>query len=283
MYTKLISTPELAAHLDDPSLVIIDVRHDLAQPDLGESQYRAGHIPGARFGHMDRDLSAAKTGKNGRHPLPTPEAAAALFGRLGIDASKQVVAYDAGGGMYAPRLWWMLRWLGHGAVAVLDGGIGKWMREGRPVTTKLPEMRPAAFPIRKTERFVSAADVLASLRDRSLKLVDARGAERFRGEMEVIDPVAGHIPGAVNRPYTENVEADGTFKSPEELRAELAAVVGDTAPARVVNTCGSGVSACHNLLAMEIAGIGGTTLYPGSWSEWIADSSRPIATGPESG
>src|SRR5215831_3240664 len=194
MFTKLISTSELAAHLDDPAFVIVDVRHDLAQPDtLGESQYRAGHIPGARFAHMDRDLSAAKTGKNGRHPLPTPEAAAALFGRLGVDASKQVVAYDAGGGMYAPRLWWMLRWLGHDAVAVLDGGIGKWMREGRPVTTKLPEMRPAAFPIQKTERPVSAADVLASLRDRSLKLVDARGAERFRGENEVIDPVAGHI------------------------------------------------------------------------------------------
>jgi len=283
MFTKLISTSELAAHLEDPAFVIVDVRHDLAQPDLGESQYRVGHIPGARFAHMDRDLSAAKTGKNGRHPLPTPEAAAALFGRLGIDASKQVVAYDAGGGMYAPRLWWMLRWLGHDAVAVLDGGIGKWMREGRPVTTKVPEMRPASLPIRKTERPVSAADVLASLRDRSLRLVDARGAERFRGENEVIDPVAGHIPGAVNRPYTENVKADGTFKSPAELRAELAAVVGDSAPAKVVNTCGSGVSACHNLLAMEIAGIGGTTLYPGSWSEWIADPSRPIATGPESG
>jgi thiosulfate/3-mercaptopyruvate sulfurtransferase len=283
MYTKLISTSELAAHLDDLAFVIVDVRHDLAQPELGESQYRAGHIPGARFAHMDRDLAAAKTGKNGRHPLPTPDAAAALFGRLGIDASKQVVAYDAGGGMYAPRLWWMLRWLGHDAVAVLDGGIGKWMREGRPVTTQVPEMRPASFPIRKTERPLSAADVLASLRDRSLKLVDARGAERFRGENEVIDPVAGHIPGAINRPYTENVKPDGTFKSPEELRTELAAVVGGTAPAKVVNTCGSGVSACHNLLAMEVAGIGGTTLYPGSWSEWIADPSRPIATGPESG
>jgi len=283
MYTKLISTAELAAHLDDPSFVIVDVRHDLAQPDLGESQYRTGHIPGARFAHMDRDLSAAKTGKNGRHPLPTPEAAAALFGRLGIDGSKQVVAYDAGGGMYAPRLWWMLRWLGHDAVAVLDGGIGKWVREVRPVTTQVPEMRPVGFPIRNVEHPVSAADVLASLRDRSLKLVDARGAERFRGEMEVIDPVAGHIPGAVNRPYTENVKADGTFKSPEELRAALAAVVGDTAPSKVVNVCGSGVSACHNLLAMEIAGIGGTTVYPGSWSEWIADPSRPIATGAEPG
>ena len=142
MYTTLISTSELAAHLDDPALVIVDVRHDLAQPGLGESQYRTGHIPGARFAHMDRDLSAAKTGKNGRHPLPTPEAAAALFGRLGIDASKQVVAYDAGGGMYAPRLWWTLRWLGHDAVAVLDGGIGKWVREGRRVTAEVPRVEP---------------------------------------------------------------------------------------------------------------------------------------------
>ncbi len=284
MYTTLISTSELAAHLDDPAFVIVDVRHDLAQPDtLGESQYRAGHVPGARFVHMDRDLSAPKTGKNGRHPLPTPEAAAALFGRLGIDASKQVVAYDAGGGMYAPRLWWTLRWLGHDAVAVLDGGIGKWVREGCKVTTEIPRVESVTFPLRRAGHAVSAADVLASLRDRSLKLVDARGAERFRGEMEVIDPVAGHIPGAVNRPYTENVEADGTFKTPAALRAELAAIVGDTATSKVVNVCGSGVSACHNLLAMEIAGIGGTTLYPGSWSEWVADPSRPVATGPEPG
>jgi len=283
MYTKLISTPELASHLDDPAFVVVDVRHDLAQPDLGESQYRAGHIPGARFAHMDRDLSGAKTGKNGRHPLPSPEAAAALFGRLGIDASKQVVAYDAGGAMYAPRLWWMLRWLGHQAVAVLDGGIGKWMREHRPVTAEIPHVSPAVFPIRSVARAMSANDVLASLRDRSLRLVDARGAERFRGENEVIDPVAGHIPGAVNRPYTENVNADGTFKAPDALQAGFANVVGDTATAKVVNVCGSGVSPCHNLLAMEIAGIAGTTLYPGSWSEWIADPSRPIATGPEPG
>ena len=280
MFTTLISTTDLAAHLDDPSFVIVDVRHDLSQPETwGESQYRAAHIPGARFAHMDRDLSAPKTGKNGRHPLPTPEACAALFGRLGIDASKQVVAYDSGGGMYAPRLWWMLRWLGHDAVAVLDGGIGKWMREGRPVTATVPESRPATFPIRRVGRALSAAEVLASLHDRSLRIVDARGAERFRGEVEPLDPVAGHIPGAVNRPYTQNVEADGTFRKPEALRAEFAAVVGDAAPSTIVNVCGSGVSACHNLLALEIAGIAGTTLYPGSWSEWVADPSRPVATG----
>jgi len=281
VHSKLITTAELAAHLDDPSFVIVDVRHDLSQPDTwGETQYRAGHIPGARFAHMDRDLSGPKTGRNGRHPLPSPEKAAAFFGSLGIDAGKQVVAYDSGGAMYAPRLWWMLRWLGHDAVAVLDGGIGKWMREGRPTSTEFPSVRPASFAIRHVGPTVSASDVLASLADHSLTLVDARGAERFRGDVEPVDPVAGHIPGSVNRPYTENVLPDGTFKKPEALRADFAAVIGATPPSAIVNTCGSGVSACHNLLAMELAGITGTQLYPGSWSEWSADPTRPIARGP---
>jgi thiosulfate/3-mercaptopyruvate sulfurtransferase len=281
MHSTLISTAELAARLDDPSIVILDVRHDLSQPDtLGEAQYRAGHIPGARFAHLDRDLSAPKTGKNGRHPLQTPEACAALFGRLGIDADKKVVAYDAGGGMYAPHVWWMLRWLGHDAVSVLDGGIGKWVREGRPVTTEIPSVRPATFAIRGVGPIVSADAVAASLAAHTLTLIDARGAERFRGDVEPLDPVAGHIPGAVNRPYTQNIEADGTYKSPEKLRAELAAVIGNVAPASIVNYCGSGVSACHNLLAMEIAGIRGTGLYHGSWSEWCADPSHPVARGP---
>jgi thiosulfate/3-mercaptopyruvate sulfurtransferase len=280
MHTTLISTAELAARLADPALVIVDVRHDLGQPDTwGEGEYLRAHLPGARFAHLDRDLSAPKTGANGRHPLPTPAACAAVFGRLGIDSSKQVIAYDQGPGAYAARLWWMLRWLGHDAAAVLDGGIGKWVREGRPVTAETPDVRPVTFPIRRVGRALSADDMLAGLRDGSLRIVDARGAERFRGDVEPLDPVAGHIPGAVNRPYTKNVEADGTFKSPDALRAEFATVVGDTAPAQIVNVCGSGVSACHNILAMEIAGIGGTVLYPGSWSEWVADPSRPVATG----
>ena len=280
-HTTLISTAELAARLDDPSLVIVDVRHDLAQSDTwGEAQYRAGHIPGARFVHMDRDLSAPKTGTNGRHPLPSPETVAALFGRLGIDSGKQVVAYDSGGAMYAPRLWWMLRWLGHDAVAVLDGGIGKWVREGRPMTTDIPRPGTATFVIRQIGPTVSALDVLASLGQRSLTLVDARGAERFRGDVEPLDPVAGHIPGSVNRPYTENVLPDGTFKKPEALRDAFATAIGTARPSTIVNTCGSGVSACHNLLAMEIAGIEGTLLYPGSWSEWCSDAARPVARGP---
>jgi thiosulfate/3-mercaptopyruvate sulfurtransferase len=281
MHSTLISTDELAARLDDPSLVILDVRHDLAQPEtLGEAQYRAGHIPGARFAHLDRDLSAAKTGKNGRHPLPTPEACAALFGRLGIDADKQVVAYDSGGSMYAPHVWWMLRWLGHEDVAVLDGGYAKWVREGRPVTTEAPSVRPATFALRRVGPFLSANDVLANLGGHRITLIDARGAERYRGDVEPLDPVAGHIPGAINRPYTQNVEADGTFKTPEKLRAEFTALTGGSPPATIVNYCGSGISACHNLLAMEIAGIRGTMLYPGSWSEWCADPARPVARGP---
>lgn len=281
VYTTLISTADLAARLDDPALVIIDVRHDLAQPDtLGETQYRSSHIPGARCAHMDRDLAAPKTGKNGRHPLPSSEACAALFGRLGVEMGKQVVAYDAGGGMYAPRLWWMLRWLGHDAVAVLDGGFAKWTREGRPVTATISVPRPTTFAIRRVDRTLTAADVVANLRDRSLTLVDARGAERFRGDVEPIDPVPGHIPGSVNHPYTKNLEPDGTFKSREKLRAEFGVVIGATPATTIVNTCGSGVSACHNVLAMEIAGMPGSLLYPGSWSEWCADPSRPVARGP---
>ncbi len=280
MFRTLISTADLAASLDDPLLVIVDVRHDLMQPDTwGEAQYRAGHIPGAQFAHLDRDLSARKTGTNGRHPLPAPAAAAAMFGRFGIDASKQVVTYDQGGGMFAARAWWMLRWLGHDAVALLDGGFAKWTREGRPVTTELPEARAASFEIRGVGSTVSADDVLASLADRSLVLLDARTPERFRGETEPMDPVAGHIPGARNRPYAQNLTADLTWKKAAALRDEFDALLATTPPAQVVNHCGSGVTACHNLLAMEVAGLAGSRLYPGSWSEWCADPARPVARG----
>jgi thiosulfate/3-mercaptopyruvate sulfurtransferase len=280
MFTTLISTAELATRLDDPRLVIVDVRHDLAQPDAwGETQYRAGHVPGARFVHVDRDLSAPKTGKNGRHPLPAPEAAAATFGRLGIGDATQVVAYDQQQGMYAARLWWMLRWLGHDAVAVLDGGFDRWRREGRPVTTEAPAPVPAAFSVRRVAATVDANAILASLAARSLVVIDARAAERFRGEAEPLDPVAGRIPGALNRPASQNLAADSTFKPAAELRADFERLLAGTPADRVVHSCGSGVTACHNLLAMQIAGFGTTKLYPGSWSEWCADPSRPIARG----
>ncbi len=280
MYTTLISTADLAACLADAPLVIVDVRHDLMQPEhWGENAYRVSHIPGARFAHLDHDLSAHKTGKNGRHPLPAPEVAAATFGRWGIGKDTQVVAYDAQTGVFASRLWWMLRWLGHDAAAVLDGGFDKWTREGRPVTAEVPVVTPAKFPIRRVAPVVDTNAVLASRGDGSLVLVDARAPERFRGELEPMDPVAGRIPGSLNRPASQNLGADFTFKPAAQLRAEYEQLLHGTPTDRVVHSCGSGVTACHNVLAMEVAGFAGTRLYPGSWSEWIVDPSRPIARG----
>jgi thiosulfate/3-mercaptopyruvate sulfurtransferase len=280
MFTTLISTADLAEHLADPAFVLVDVRHDLTQPDAwGESAYGLGHLPGARFVHLDRDLSAPKTGRNGRHPLPAAGACAELFGRLGIDATKQVVAYDQGSGMYAARLWWMLRALGHDAVAVLDGGFAAWTREGRPVATATPVVTPSTFLARPRASSLDAPAVAASLSARSLLLLDARARERFRGDVEPLDPVAGHIPGALSRPYAENLDATGRFKAAATLAAEFGALLGGRAPAGVVHYCGSGVSACHNLLAMAHAGLDGARLYPGSWSEWCADPTRPTARG----
>jgi thiosulfate/3-mercaptopyruvate sulfurtransferase len=280
MFNTLITTGELANLTGRPDVVVCDVRHDLARPDAwGEAQYRAGHIPGAVFVHLDRDLSAPKTGTNGRHPLPSPEAAAALFGRLGIAVGKQVVAYDQGGGMFAARLWWMLQWLGFDAAAVLDGGYAKWVAEGRAIETDAVVPAPAEFTVERVTPTVNATGVMASLARQRLLLIDARAPERFRGETEPLDPVAGHIPGARNRPYTLNLNADGTFKHPAFLRAEFGALLAGEPHDLVVHQCGSGVTACHNLLAMEVAGIRGTRLYPGSWSEWCADPARPVATG----
>jgi thiosulfate/3-mercaptopyruvate sulfurtransferase len=280
MFTTLISTAELAARLTDRDLVIVDVRHDLARPERwGEDEYRRAHVPGARFAHLDRDLAAAKTGTNGRHPLPSPEQAAATFGRLGIGPASQVVAYDQQQGMYAARLWWMLRWLGHDAAAVLDGGFDKWSREGRPATAEVAQPRTAAFPIRRVSAVADTATVLASLPEHSLVVVDARSPERHRGEAEPLDPVAGRIPGALNRPASQNLTTESTFKPAAELRADFERLLGGAPPDRVVHSCGSGVTACHNLLAMAIAGFGETKLYPGSWSEWCADPARPIARG----
>jgi thiosulfate/3-mercaptopyruvate sulfurtransferase len=281
MYSTLISTDALAPHLDDPAFVVLDVRHDLAQPDSwAEDQYRAGHLPGARFVHLDRELSAPKNGRNGRHPLPAPTEAAALFGRLGIGPDTQVIAYDQNSGMFAARLWWMLRWLGHEAVAVLDGGIAKWQREGRPLSTEVPVRQPVVFAPLPPLATASAQDVQESLATQSRFIIDARAPERFRGEVEPMDPVAGHIPGARNWPYTQNMGADGTFKPAADLAAGFAGFLGTTPPSAVIHQCGSGVTACHNVLAMAVAGYPLTTLYPGSWSEWVADPLHPVATGP---
>jgi thiosulfate/3-mercaptopyruvate sulfurtransferase len=278
MFTTLVTTGELAGHLDDPRWVVFDCRHDLAKPGLGRTEYLAAHIPGARFMHMDEDLAGPATGANGRHPLPDPAVFAAKLGAAGVGVDTQVVAYDAQGGVNASRLWWMLRWLGHDGVAVLDGGLGKWLREECPVTAELPRVQRARFEPRLRPLAVDAGLVLSQLRSPAMKLVDARSAERYRGEAEPIDPVAGHIPGSLNRFVRENLDG-GAFKPPARLREEFLALLGDSAPEAVVHSCGSGVAACHNLLAMEIAELAGSRLYPGSWSEWIADPARPRATG----
>jgi thiosulfate/3-mercaptopyruvate sulfurtransferase len=276
-HTTLISTAELAQHLGDPGLVVVDCRHNLAIPDGGEQAYRKGHIPGALFMHLDRHLSGPKTGNNGRHPLPDVNTLAATLGSFGIDASKQVVAYDQNAGMWASRLWWLLRWLGHSAVAVLDGGLDKWLAEGRALSVNSPEARSTRFVPAHPQAVASADEILRHLNDDELLVLDARAPERYRGDLEPIDPVAGHIPGARNRPYTENLGAQGMFKPAGLLRSEFQALLGEHPPSKVVHQCGSGVTACHSVLAMAVAGLAGSRLYPGSWSEWIADPARPIA------
>jgi thiosulfate/3-mercaptopyruvate sulfurtransferase len=278
--TALVSTEILARRLDDPDWLIFDCRHDLTDPDRGRRDYAESHIPGARFLHLDGDLSAPKTGKNGRHPLPDPSTLADALGRAGVDARKQVVAYDAQGGMVAARLWWLLRWLGHLPVAVLDGGWNQWAAEGRPQTAEIPRPQPAPFPGgARNDCWVGAYFVREHLGDETTVLIDARAPDRFRGQNETIDPVGGRIPYARNRFYRDNLDASGRFKAPETLKAEFRAVLGAIGPQQSVHYCGSGVSACHNLLAMEVAGLRGARLYPGSWSEWSADPSRPVASG----
>ncbi|HEX7053816.1 MAG TPA: sulfurtransferase [Burkholderiales bacterium] len=272
--TTLVSTAELAAHLGEWR--VFDCRHDLAKPQLGAEQYRASHIPGALFASLDHDLSAPQNGRNGRHPLPAPEAFAGTLGRWGLRSTDQVVCYDAGPGAMAARLWWMLRWVGHDAVAVLDGGLAKWTKEARPLTAQVPSFAATRYEARvRPEMAVPAEAVLSS----GYLLLDARAPVRYRGEQEPIDPVAGRIPGARNRFNLDNLTAEGTHKPAAELRRELEHVLGGRRPDEVLNYCGSGVAACHNLLAMEVAGLPGGKLYPGSWSEWIADPSRPRESG----
>lgn len=274
MHTTLVSTQQLAGH---PEWRVFDCRHDLAKPELGEAQYRQAHIPGALFAHLERDLSAPKSGKSGRHPLPDPGAFIAWLGQQGLEPSDQVVCYDAGNGAMAARLWWMLRWVGHKAVAVLDGGLAQWLAETRPVTAEVPRYAHCSYPV-NARRVAAAVDLGEVERHRErMFLLDARAPARFRGEQEPIDPVAGHIPGAHNRFSTENLTPRGTFKDKESLRSEFLKILGDRNPSEVVHYCGSGVAACHNLLAMDIAGLHGGRLYAGSWSEWSADPQRPIA------
>lgn len=285
-YATLISAHDLAAHKGAPGWVLVDCRHDLLDLAAGRAAYAAGHLPGAVFGDIETALSGAKYGPDGvfrgRHPLPEKEALLETLRGWGVDDGSQVVAYDAHGGMYAARLWWLLRWLGHEAVAVLDGGLAAWQALGGPLTTEVPT--PARGTITLRAPFVptvTVAEVMDNLDRGGRIVIDARAGDRFRGENESIDPVGGHIPGAKNRFFKDNLQADGRFKDAATLRGEFSALVAD--PARAIMQCGSGVTACHNLLALEVAGLPGAALYPGSWSEWVGDgrqaTGRPVATG----
>jgi thiosulfate/3-mercaptopyruvate sulfurtransferase len=280
LFTTLISTADLAPHLADPQWAIVDCRFDLSSPAWGEERYREAHIPGAVYAHLDHDLSGPKTGKNGRHPLPDVEQFRARLGQWGIGSGVQVVAYDQNSGMWASRLWWMLKYLGYQAVAVLDGGMAKWVQEGRPTRAGEEQRTPAIFIGISNEALRVSAEEVERLRaDPAYRLIDSRAPERYRGEVEPLDPVAGHIPGAVNLYNLSNVNADGTFLAPEALRAKFLALLDGAPSANAVAYCGSGVAAAHNVLAMEVAGLPGAKLYAGSWSEWCADPSRPVANG----
>jgi thiosulfate/3-mercaptopyruvate sulfurtransferase len=269
----LTSTEELAAH---PEWRVFDCRHDLANPALGEQQYLEAHIPGALFAHLDRDLSAPMTGSNGRHPLPEAKSFISWLGKQGLKPADKVVCYDGGPGAMASRLWWMLRWVGHEQVTVLDGGLAKWQREGRPVTAALPRFEPGSYA-GKAKASMHASLAVVEKKLKRAALIDSRAPARYRGESEPIDPVAGRIPGAKNRYNNDNLAAEGVFKSPDSLRADFESVLAGRTPGEVIHYCGSGVAACHNALAMEIAGLTGSRVYIGSWSEWSANPARPIS------
>ena len=284
MHNTLIEPGELARLSTTTDIRIFDLRHDLAQHDAGWKAYQRSRIPGAIFLDMEKDLAGVRTSTNGRHPLPERSAFHELMSQAGVGADTQVVAYDDQGGAMAARLWWMLRWLGFANVAVLNGGWQAWQAAGLPVDDAPIEQRvlpgaavkPLALgqPLAGT---VSSRDVVENLDKPSFLVLDARAQARYLGEVEPLDPVAGHIPGALNRPYVKNLDAGGRFKSAETLSKEFACVMGDTPAAEVVHQCGSGITACHNLLAMEYAGLSGSRLYPGSWSEWCSDPVRPVA------
>ena len=264
----LISASILAEHLDDPQWVIFDCRFSLADTAAGERAYAEGHIPGARYAHLDRDLSSPITASSGRHPLPDPAVLAAKLGNWGVARDTQVVVYDDTGGSIAARLWWLLRWLGHAEVAVLDGGINAWMDTGHPLSRDVPTPEPRTFDARVHDaQWLTTEQVEEGLRNQHLLLIDARAEERFRGEVEPIDPVAGHIPGAVNHPLQQNLNAEGCFKPIDTVREYYDALLNGRRPQEVAHMCGSGVTACHNLLAMELTGLSGSRLYVGSWSE----------------
>ncbi len=280
--TTLVSADVVAAALGRPGVVAVDCRFSLADARAGEEAYLAGHLPGAVYAHLDRELADRTRPERGRHPLPDAADFCARLGRWGISADTQVIAYDGADGAYAARLWWMLRLLGHRKVAVLDGGYTGWVAAGQPVDQRIPRPRPALYSARwDVRQIASMAVVAARMALAASPLIDARAPERFRGEIEPIDSVAGHIPGAINRHYVCNLDGSGHFKPSVQLKQEFTELLAGADPSEAIHMCGSGVTACHNLLAMEHAGLVGSRVYPGSWSEWIGDSSRsrPVARG----
>ncbi len=279
----LIEAADLAAALarGGAAVVVVDCRHDLAHPEWGRAQFAAAHIPGALFAHLDEDLSGPVTPQSGRHPLPSPSRLAQFLGAAGVDATTHVVAYDQDKSMIAARLWWLLRWLGHARVSVLNGGLAAWSAAGLPLETTIAARSPRQFvPRPALVQAITTAEVQRDLEAGRILLLDARAADRFAGQNESIDPIAGHVPGARNQPFALNLGAAGHLRPRGELAALWRAALGTTPPTQVVAMCGSGVTACHNLLAMELAGLPGARLYAGSWSEWIRDPARGVATGP---
>lgn len=277
MFTTIVSAQELSRHINDPGWVVFDCRFTLSDPAAGRRAYEQGHIPGARYADLNLDLSSPVTEKTGRHPLPSPAELSAKLGAWGVDGAKQVVVYDDAFGAMAGRMWWLLRWLGHSAVAVLDGGLHAWNRSGGQLTAEMPAVMATQFTPKQNDQLWVGADHVAAAAKGGIVL-DARAEERFLALMEPFDKVAGHVPGALNLPFEDNLDMGGRFLPPDELKEVYEPLIRDLPPGKVVHMCGSGVTACHNLLAMEIAGLTGSKLYPGSWSEWITDPSRPIAT-----
>jgi thiosulfate/3-mercaptopyruvate sulfurtransferase len=276
-FSTLIDTATLATHTSDPTWRTIDCRFKLDDEAWGRKEYHDAHIPGAAYAHLNADLSGPPTGSNGRHPLPAPSTLTRTLGRLGVTRGVQVVAYDQDSGMYASRLWWLLRWMGHDDVAVLDGGFAKWLAEARPTATGEEPARTREFAgVPRMEMMADVNEVAALLGRPDSLLLDARAPERYRGEIEPIDRVPGRIPGAVNHHFLQNLDERGTFRPATSLRRDFEQVLGQTPADRVVCYCGSGVTACQNLVALEHAGLHGARLYPGSWSEWASDPSRPV-------
>jgi thiosulfate/3-mercaptopyruvate sulfurtransferase len=281
LWSNLVDASTLLARIEDPDLRLFDCRFSLTDTEAGQRAYLEGHLPGACYAHLDAHLSSPIGPDTGRHPLPDPSRLAAWLGDCGVSTQTRVVVYDDVGGGFAVRLWWLLRWIGHERAALLDGGLQAWIAAGGELTREISRHAARQLIARPDDsQWIGTEELAADLTAGRLMVIDARAPERFRGDQEPIDRMAGHIPGAVNLPLTDNLDADGRFLPTDRLRERFARSIGDLAPSCVIHSCGSGVNACHNLLAMELAGLHGSRLYPGSWSEWIRSPDRPVATGP---